>query len=154
MKKSVHMTLHQKADLAVLITLLGLVLMYLRDAYLAAAEVLNLILILPVTGLVLIMCLIEFINQFGNKDKEVPTMEPVSSVVPVISLFAIYVSTLPWLGFDVGTFLFVATFLWLHGEKRWPWVLGYSLVFTTLIALFFSAMLPYPMPMLLMATEY
>lgn len=154
MAKSAHMTSHQKADLAVLVVLLFLVLGYFRDAYSASTQVLNLILILPVTGLVLVLCVIEFFNQLGHRDREVPELEPASSIIPVVSLFAMYVITLPWLGFDVGTFVFVSAFLWLHGEKRWQWTLGYGLVFASLVALFFSAMLPYPMPMLFLATDY
>ena len=89
-----------------------------------------------------------------SPDREQPELDPVKSIVPVVSLFAGYVITLPWLGFDVGTFLFISLFLWFHGERRWQWVLGYGLCAATLMALFFSAMLPYPMPMLLLATDY
>ncbi len=154
MTRSLRLNNHQIADLTVLFGLLSLVLWYFWDAYNASTQVLNLILIVPVTGLLLILCLIEFISQIRNSDRETPALDPVSSIVPVVSLFALYVATLPWLGFDVGTFLFVSLFLWLHGERRWQWALGYGLCFASLIALFFSEMLPYPMPMLLLPTDY
>ena len=64
-------------------------------------------------------------------------------------LFAAYVITLDWLGFDVGTALFVGAFLWMQGERRKTWLVGYSLAFALTLTLFFSRMLPYPMPTLL-----
>ena len=54
---------HQIADLLVLTVLLALVLGYCWDAYNASSQVINLILVLPLTGLVFILCAIEFINQ-------------------------------------------------------------------------------------------
>ena len=77
-------------------------------------------------------------------------MESVRGVAPAILLFCGYVLGLNWLGFDVGTFLFVSLFLLTHGESRWYWAVAYALVFACCIALFFSIMLPYPMPMLLL----
>jgi hypothetical protein len=58
------------------------------------------------------------------------------------------------LGFDVGTTLFVGSFLWLQGERRWYWLAGYSISLGFGLSLFFSAMLPYPMPMLLLQSAY
>ena len=145
---------HQVADLSVLCSLFCLVLWYLWDAYSASNEVLNLILILPVTLIVLVLCAVEFFSRISQRNVEQPALDPARSIVPVVTLFSSYVITLPWLGFDVGTFLFISLFLWFHGERRWQWVLGYGLCASTLMSLFFSAMLPYPMPMLLMATDY
>lgn len=140
---------HQIADLIVLVVLAGLVVWYYLNARSASTHILNLILILPVTGLTLLFCMIQFIRQLMDRTTELVAVESVKSVVPVISLFVGYTLTLPWLGFDVGTALFIALFLWLHGERRLPWVLGYSLSFASLVSLFFTAMLPYPMPMLI-----
>ncbi|MDB2480836.1 tripartite tricarboxylate transporter TctB family protein [Porticoccaceae bacterium] len=152
--KSVRFNSHQVADLSVLFILFCLVLWYFWDAYTTSNEVLNLILILPVTLVVLVFCAVEFFSQISHRDSEQPELDSASTIVPVVTLFSSYVITLPWLGFDVGTFLFISLFLWFHGERRWQWVLGYGLCASTLISLFFSAMLPYPMPMLLMATDY
>lgn len=139
---------HQIADLSVLVALAGLVVWYFLNARSASTHVLNLILILPFTALTLILCLVQFLRQlFGPPAKE-RVAESVKSVLPVIILFFAYTLTLPWLGFDVGTCLFIATFLWLHGERRWPWVAGYSVSFASVVSLFFVTMLPYPMPML------
>ena len=140
---------HQVVDLAVLIVLAGLVLWYLLDARSASTHILNLVLILPVTLLTLALCLIQFVRQLLGKAKGSTEVEPVESVIPVIALFVAYTLTLPWLGFDVGTVLFVVLFLWFHGERRLPWIIGYSVSFAAVVSWFFSAMLPYPMPMLI-----
>ena len=126
-----------------------LVVVYYLEARSASTHILNLILILPVTGLTLLLCLIQFIRQMLGHSTSPVSTESVRSGLPVICLFVGYTLTLPWLGFDVGTALFIACFLWLHGEKRLVWVLGYSLSFASLVSLFFSAMLPYPLPMLI-----
>ncbi len=78
-------------------------------------------------------------------------------VVVVVVVFVVVVIVavdVVIVGFDVGTFLFIGVFLWLHGEKRIFWLLAYSFVFSASVALFFSTILPYPMPMLLLQTAY
>lgn len=142
------------ADLAVLFILAGLAATYAIDAYRASAHILNLILVLPVTVIVLLLCAIQFVVAAPRIREPDNEAEPVRQILPVMLLFVAYVISLEWLGFDVGTFIFIAAFLWLHGERRWPWVIGYALAFATLLALFFSMMLPYPMPMLVLETAY
>ena len=140
------------ADLAVLIILMILVATYCVDAMRASTDILNLILVLPITViiLILILCLIQFFLSAPKIYSATVDQDPLSDVLPVIGLFTLYVVTLPWLGFDVGTCLFVGAFLWLHGERRWFWLTGYSISFAFILAIFFSKMLPYPMPLLLL----
>lgn len=147
-------TRHQQADLVVLLALSALVIWYLFDAYSASSHIANLILILPVSIVVLVLCLIEFISQLRGLHEPPPDLDPIVSMLPVITLFVLFVLSLEWLGFDVGTFAFICAFLWLHGERRIRWILGYSISFALLMSLFFSAMLPYPMPMLILPTAY
>ncbi len=147
---------HQLADLLVLVGLASFALWYAADSYKASSHTVNLLLVLPVTLIVLTLCLIEFLKQVLRKpsQKDPSRLESVRSVVPVISLFTGYVLTLRWLGFDVGTALFVSSFLWLHGERRLRWNFGYAICFAVLVSLLFSQMLPYPMPMLVLPSEY
>lgn len=142
------------ADLFVLLVLAGLVAVYGVDAFRASSHILNLILVLPVTVIVLVLCAIQFVVEVPRVREATATAEPVRDVVPVMALFAGYVISLEWLGFDVGTFLFIAAFLWVHGERRWPWIAGYALAFSLSMASFFSTMLPYPMPMLILASAW
>ena len=140
--------------MVVLLVLAGLVILYGFDAYRASSNVLNLILVLPVIAIVLVLCLVQFVIEIRDVKAETPARESVGDVAPVIGLFAAYVLTLQWLGFDVGTMLFVAAFLWLQGERRWRWLIGYSMSLSFGLALFFSAMLPYPMSMLILQSAY
>ena len=142
------------ADLVVLLVLASLVVLYGIDAYKASSEILNLILVLPLIAIVLVLCLVQFVIELRGRKSDTPARESVADVAPVIGLFALYVLTLQWLGFDIGTMLFVAAFLWLQGERRWRWLIGYSMSLGFGLAFFFSAMLPYPMPMLLLQTVY
>lgn len=167
-------------DLVVLAVLAVGIVSYCVDAIRASTAVLNLILVLPLSIAVFALCFAAFLISLresrvrdpGTASPEAlaatvpasadppesaaapasvrPAAAPGSDMLRVIGLFTVYVLTLPWLGFDVGTSLFIAGFLWLHGERRWPWLLGYSIGFGFLTALFFSGMLPYPMPMLLL----
>ena len=152
--RTVKFTRHQQADFVVLLALSSLVIWYLFDAYSASSHFANLILILPVSILVLVLCLIEFISQLRGLHEPPPDLDPIASMLPVILLFVAFVLSLEWLGFDVGTFAFICAFLWLHGERRIIWILAYSISFALLMSLFFSAMLPYPMPMLILPTAY
>lgn len=145
---------HRIADLVVLLILAGLVLLYCVDAARASTHVLNLILVLPITAIVLVLCTIQFIIGVPKVRSAPEEQEPAKDIVPVVTLFAAYVLSLEWLGFDIGTCLFLGAFLWIHGERRLPWLLGYSISFAFVLAIFFSKMLPYPMPMLVLPSAY
>ena len=143
------------ADLLMVVGLAGFTLWYLLEAWSASSKAENLILILPIAVLTLIMCTLELVQQLRQGVTPAHCeREPTNTVAPVIGLFAAYVIALEWLGFDLATVLFVGAFLWLQGERRWPWVAGYSLCFGMLVAVFFSNMLPYPMPMSFLPTDY
>jgi len=140
------------ADLLVLTALFILAAWYLWDSWRASSHIYNLIFVLPLTLVILVLCTIAFVRDliFPGALAEDLESEQESGVIPAICLFIGYVVTLPWLGFDVGTFVFLVLFLTLAGESRWQWTLGYSLAFASVAALFFSYMLPYPMPLLLL----
>lgn len=145
---------HRIADLVVLLVLASLVALYCVDAIRASRSVYNLIFVLPVTGLVLLLCLAQFVIGIPKTRRVGVKRDPIAHIVPVVALFAGYILSLHWIGFDIGTLLFLAVFLWVHGERRWPWLLGYSISFAFLVSIFFSKMLPYPMPMLVLTTAY
>lgn len=141
------------ANSIVILCLATFVLWYAFDTHNASSSLENIILILPIAAITLCLCIYEFFTQKDMQEKE-ETKESISSVVPVMILFTLYVLSLEYLGFDIGTILFLGLFLFFHGEKRFAWILGYSLVYGFIIAYFFSQMLPYPMPMILLPTDY
>jgi len=149
-----QLSVHQLFDLIIILALAALSAWYLWDSYTASIHIYNLIFVLPLTLLIIGLCIITFVRAVLNPEAKAQDVESISSVAPAIVLFVLYVLTLAWLGFDVGTFLFLFLFLRLHGEKRWSWAFAYSAVFAICVSLFFSYMLPYPMPMLLLPTEF
>lgn len=140
------------ANSIVLLCLASFVLWYAVDTHNASSSMENIILILPIAAITLCLCIYEFFTQKDINLEE--KKDDFLSVIPVMILFTLYILTLEILGFDVGTVLFLGLFLFFHGEKRLPWILGYSLVYGFIIAYFFSAMLPYPMPMTILPTDY
>lgn len=153
---SKRFSIHQQADLAVLVLLATFIAIYSYHVWSLSSELLNVVLVVPVSLLALLLCGFEFIRQLKVADPDAPSdeVESVRSVIPVMILFSLYVIAIPWLGFDVGSAIFVAVFLWVHGEKRWYWALSYGLVLGFVVAIIFSNLLPYPMPMLILPTAY
>lgn len=144
------LTKEKIANSIVILCLATFVLWYAINAHNASSSLENMILILPIASITLCLCIYEFFTQ--KEDKEVK--DNALTVVPVMILFTLYVLSLEYLGFDLGTVLFLGLFLFFHGERRFPWLVGYSLVYGLLIAYFFSMMLPYPMPMSFFPTDY
>lgn len=138
------------ADLVVLIVLMFFAVSYGVDAWQASTHVYNLILVLPLTVLVTLLCLVQLVLEFFGKVSAKPRDAVAVDTFLVVALFTIYVLTLGVIGLDVGTMLFVAVFLWIRGERRVAWLLGYSISLSFSLAWFFSKMLPYPMPMLIL----
>ncbi len=137
------------ADLVVLLVLALMAALYCYDAVSASTHVYNLIMVLPLTVLVLGLCLAQFIVAVRSGEPEAEPAESVREVLPVMLLFTAYVVSLNWLGFDVGTCLFMGAFLYMQGERRWPWLIGYAVAFAFVLTFFFQQMLPYPMPTLI-----
>lgn len=144
---------NRPGDLAVLAILAGLAGVYLWDAVRASTAFLHLILVVPLSALILFLCAligIRVLLRSPQGGREEALSGDSTGAGLVITLFAAYVATLGWLGFDVGTALFIGIFLWLHGERRWAWVVAYSVAYGFGLALAFSSLLPYAMPLLLL----
>lgn len=151
----------RSADACVVIVLALFVGWYSWDAYQASPAIENLILIAPVALIALTLCLIELIRQVIAKPEVViqedvvpKEVHSIKSELPIIGLFTVYVLSLETIGFDIATALFVGLFLWVQKERRFVWLIGYSIAFALLMSTFFAQMLPYPMPMTLLPTEY
>ncbi|WP_375748808.1 tripartite tricarboxylate transporter TctB family protein [Vibrio sp. HN007] len=150
------------ADFTVVGVLALFICWYTWSAWQASSMVENMILIVPIAAIALLMAIGEMVRQARNNASQVPTedseekseADSVMTVLPIIGLFTVYVMSLETIGFDIATTLFVAAFLWHQKERRLVWLVGYSVVFGLLMSVFFAQMLPYPMPMSLLPTEY
>jgi len=148
----------------------GVTVAYLADAWMASGSLRNLVLLVPVSALSLVLCAIvgvDIVRRSGRRPaegqggaEEEAAAEPPSlkagSLVErykafvLMALFALYVLTLPWLGFDVGSALFVAAALLLDGERRLWLVATVSICFALATTMLFHWLLPYPMPTVVM----
>jgi hypothetical protein len=129
---------------------------YLFDSYKASPTTENLLLILP-TGIVILGLALwilastlrssKVVTEPAEK-KEKPKEKEVS-VIGAMAILAGYILSMDWIGFDVATFLFIGSMMFLQGERRIAWLTGFSFVFAFLVSIFFEYMIPYPMPMLI-----
>jgi hypothetical protein len=148
------LSLKKSANFGVLFAVTLFILWYLFDAYSALASIENLILIGPIAAVTLSLCTAEFIRYLREDEIEDPNQESFRDVFPAMVIFTGYILSLDFLGFDLGTTLFIAIFLRMHGETKWKMILIYSVLFGFLVSYFFSQMLPYPMPMSFLPTDY
>lgn len=148
------LSLDKRVNFGVLLAVTLFVLWYLYDAYKASADIENLILICPIAVITLSLCVAEFIRYLREEETQNDKKESIRDVLPAMVIFTGYILSLEFLGFDIGTTLFTAIFLKVHGEKNWKKILIYSVIFGFLVPYFFSQMLPYPMPMSILPTDY
>src|SRR3546814_1724692 len=104
---------------------------YLADAWTASGSLRNPVLLLPVGALSLMLCALVVVDVVRRARAAPEAVSQEESPAPVgqsfidrykpavlMALFALYVMTLPWLGFDVGSAVFVAAALVMDGEDR------------------------------------
>ncbi|MDB1125105.1 tripartite tricarboxylate transporter TctB family protein [Vibrio algarum] len=147
------------ADFVVVSILALFICWYAWSAWQTSSTVENMILIVPIAAIALVLTVGEIIQQIRRNATDISVenteeKDSVFTVLPIIGLFTVYVMSLETIGFDVATTLFVAAFLWYQKERRLVWLIGYSVVFGLIMSVFFAQMLPYPMPMSLLPTEY
>ncbi|WP_447555480.1 tripartite tricarboxylate transporter TctB family protein [Vreelandella sp. EE22] len=97
-------------------------------------------LVIPASGIgiaaLLVVAGTKIIDWYKQKEPVTDAHQTVTyGTVLFIGLLALYVVTLPLVGFDVGSLIFVALTLYLQGEKRW-WLLAITSVTVSLIVTF------------------
>lgn len=123
--------------------------LYLRDAIAASDRAENLILILPAAVLALGLCLIvAVIALLGTHERQ--EKPPLGNTPVLMGLFALYIVTLPALGLDVGSALFVAAAMLADGERRPVMLLAVPVTFAAAATVLFGALIPYPLPTLVL----
>ena len=70
-----------------------------------------------------------------------------ATIAALIGLFGAYVVAIPYIGFDVATFLFVGATLWLLGERNIAVLLSLALGIAVALSLAALTLLTFPMPM-------
>lgn len=140
-----------RSHLALLIVLAGVVVWYLFDAVQASRRIENLIFVVPIGAFALLLCAGALIGiaraALRDDTRAIESRAPVAGrTIALMIAFAVYVSSMDRIGFDVASVLFVGIALWLQGERRWPLLLVYTPVFALGACYGFKQMLPYPMP--------
>lgn len=70
-----------------------------------------------------------------------------ATIAALMGLFGAFVVAIPYIGFDVATLLFVASTLWLLGERRVLVLLSLALGIAVVLSLAALTLLTFPMPM-------
>lgn len=143
-----------RGHMALVAMFVGITAFYLFDAWQASSGVKNLILVLPAAVLTLILCGVVLAGIVRDAKREAAAEAGEGggrdgAPVLLMGLFAAYILGLPWLGFDVGTALFMAASLLVDGERRPLVVVAVPVVFAGLVTALFAWLLPYPLPTLL-----
>jgi putative tricarboxylic transport membrane protein len=132
----------------------GWIVWYYFDARAASSNLQNMLLIRPATIVALILyCVVIFqaLNVAPDEPRTGRSPEgaksPASLRAPGIAASLIaYVVLLPYLGFDIATFLFVAATMVVAGERRWWVALLFAAAFSAFLALAFKFALSTPVP--------
>lgn len=135
--------------LALVVLIAGVVGAYLLDTIQASAATDNLILILPAALVALGLCAFLVIGIL-RRTQAPGDQSPLGGTPALMGLFALYIITLPVVGFDVGSAVFVAAALLVDGERRPVNLILVPVVFAVLVTLAFRALVPYPIPTLVL----
>jgi putative tricarboxylic transport membrane protein len=137
---------------------------YLADASVASPTFSNLILIAPVGAVAIVLAiLIGALEIFGHRAvarairlERVERTEhgpsrfrsgSIRSIMLLMGSFALFVSAIPYLGFDIGSFVFIAATLWLLGERRILFILVVALCVSAAISLAALTLVTVPVPL-------
>jgi len=141
--------------------MLAFVVWYLADATVASPTFSNLILIAPVGAVAAVLLLYVGSTEILGRNAVAKTAaSPTDAVVPgrfragslktialLMCLFGLFVAAMPYVGFDVASFIFVVATLWLLGERRVMFSLLLALGISAAISVAALAMLTFPIPM-------
>ena len=132
--------------------LAGFTLWYLHDARANSSDFVDLLLVQPVAIFILILYPFVFYSAIRTPVSRAPenqlTRKTATRIFGSMILLSAYAGTLPFLGVDVATPLYVVLVLLLLGERRPLVLIAIPLIFTALVILAFNWLLQMPLPML------
>tara|TARA_R110001599_G_scaffold523_1_gene2305 strand:- start:8009 stop:8479 length:471 start_codon:yes stop_codon:yes gene_type:complete len=129
---------------------------YAHGVHADARGVTDWLLILPAAGIGITALLVivgtKVIDWYRQVDAVSPGVAEDSALPALLfmGLLAVYVSMIPIIGFDLGSFLFLCLALYLQGERRWWVIFGFGLVVSAPIVLLFIELLGIRLPTLLL----
>lgn len=137
-------------------------LSYLYDVLSVSLHIHNTILVVPSVGAVLLLYVWVVLSDVrvrrldANSDKdEISTAAGedrtalTKSMVLMVAV-GVYAFGYEHLGLDLASFVFMVVVLFLLGERRPIFVVGYAAIFTFIVVGGAHALLPFPMPMVLL----
>jgi hypothetical protein len=144
-----------------MVMLLGFVTWYLTTVTIASATFSNLILIAPVSAAAILLLLYIGWEVIARPSSVAPTTfsetanasasrfrsGSIRTITALMGLFALFVATIPYLGFDVSTFFFIGATLWLLGERRVLFSLALALAISAALSIAALTLLTFPMPL-------
>jgi putative tricarboxylic transport membrane protein len=129
------------------LALSGVAVAYAISAYVSSSRLHNVIFVLPMAGLIVLLSAIVLLRaalkaRGGHDATEAsaaaePTTNDVAvnsevgplGIAMMMALVVGYAFSIPYIGFDVASVVFMILCLWLQGERRIPFVLVFSLGF-------------------------
>jgi hypothetical protein len=134
-------------------------LIYVLDTLSVSHHVNNIILVVPASGLILLLCVWVLISgisirkvspDVSNGQEQAISLEDKKALAKSIALMAltgVYVAIIEFVGLDIASFAYLIVILVLLGERRPIFVLCYALIFTFIVVGGTGALIPYPIPM-------
>ena len=122
------------------------------DTWRASARVENLMLVLPLTGVALLLGGVILLGIVRSSATPAPddVPRPIDPRIPLLMLaLCAYLGGLLAVGFDLPTFLFLAVSIWLLGERNLWAILIFSVAVTGFCVFGLRAMVSVPVPTLL-----
>ncbi|MDR5905757.1 tripartite tricarboxylate transporter TctB family protein [Franzmannia qiaohouensis] len=127
---------------------------YAHGVHAAARGVTDWLLILPAAGIGITALLVivgtKVIDWYRQRDIAVAEDPSALPALLFMGLLALYVVTIPIIGFDLGSLLFLCLALYLQGERRWWVIVGFGVVVSATIVLLFIELLGVRLPTLLL----
>ncbi|WP_237214880.1 tripartite tricarboxylate transporter TctB family protein [Falsiroseomonas oryziterrae] len=131
---------------------------YLLDARSVSTSPQNLMFIQPVAlfGLGLVLFILPQCLRPARHPAQVPVeADPADEedepggrvrVIAVTAALGVYAVAIPWLGFDIATWLFILATMAICGERRPLHLLAYPAITAFLLVWGFTLIVPFPMP--------
>ena len=138
---------------ALLLVFIGFSLWYLHDAHRASSNVQNLLLIGPASGVAVaagLWLLARDLRHLRIRRID-PTPDPRTlrdryGPLAAMTALVLYAVAMPYVGFDVATFAFIATGMWIQGERRVAVLIGFPALVTVAVIYALQNVLFTPVP--------